>query len=165
VRLLADLVLCRLGFRSLAAHLEPVAATFGAGASAACVVDVGPGGTSIACVEEGVLAPEAGAARLAPGGDAVARTLVSLLRAHGAWPGALAPLSAAAMAAAAAAEGGPAAAAAAAEGGPAAGVEGGGAGGVYALDLLAQLRDDWCYCVQARQWGHLPGRPCGGQGW
>lgn len=50
MRLLAELLLSRLGFRSLAAHLEPSAATFGAGASAACVVDIGPDLTTVACV-------------------------------------------------------------------------------------------------------------------
>jgi hypothetical protein len=125
VRLLADLILTRLSFRSLAAHLEPVAAAFGAGASAACVVDVAPEGTEITCVEEGIVLPD-GCARLAAGGDALTRTLLALLRAHGGWPAPLAGLGAAAAA-------------------------GGGLVGAcspYDLDLLTQLRDSRCYCVK-----------------
>ncbi|GBF89896.1 hypothetical protein Rsub_02600 [Raphidocelis subcapitata] len=154
VRLLADLLLCRFGFRSLTAHLEPVAATFGAGASAACVVDVGAEGASVVCVEEGVLLqpdPPA-AARLASGGDAIARALLALLRAGGAWPEALAPLAeaGAALGRAAGAGGG--------GGGGGGETESGGGGpsvcrgpgiGGYDLYQITQLRDERCYCPKA----------------
>mgnify|MGYP001811100446 CR=1 FL=1 len=132
VRLLADLLLCRLSFRSLAAHLEPVCAAFGAGASAACVVDVAAGGTSLACVEEGLLLTDAGATRLRAGADAASRALLALLRAHGGWPEALS----------AAGGGG------AGGGAPAGGGGGGGSGAAYDFDLVARLRDSRCYCVK-----------------
>ncbi|KAI8467173.1 MAG: hypothetical protein J3K34DRAFT_523922 [Monoraphidium minutum] len=127
VRLLADLLLSRLGFRALAAHLEPACAAFGAGASAACVVDVAPEGTTITCVEEGILLGDGGAARLAAGADSVTRSLLGLLRAHGAWPEPLATLG---------------------SGGGAGGKLGGSCGG-YELELLTRLRDARCYCVKA----------------
>jgi len=126
-----------------------VAATFGVGASAACVVDLGAESTAIACVEEGVVMPDGGSARLAASGDGVVRALVALMRAHAVWPEGLGAL------------------------GAAAGVVGAGVGGVrsgYEWDLLRELRDELCYCVKVGGggvgWGGLRGgfRRWGGLG-
>ncbi|GFR08202.1 actin-related protein 8 [Trichonephila clavata] len=54
VKELVNLLLCRLGFMSCFVHLESVCATFGAGVSFACVVDVGDQKTAISCVEDGI---------------------------------------------------------------------------------------------------------------
>lgn len=45
VRLMADVLLVRLGFECAVVHLEPVAAAFGSSCSAACIVDVGDAST------------------------------------------------------------------------------------------------------------------------
>ena len=37
---------------------ESICATFGAGISTACVIDIGASKTSITCVEEGLILPE-----------------------------------------------------------------------------------------------------------
>lgn len=50
-----DLLFNSVGFGRIGIIQEAVAATFGAGASCACVVDVGAEKTSIACVDEGMV--------------------------------------------------------------------------------------------------------------
>ncbi|KAF8794669.1 Actin-related protein 8 like protein [Argiope bruennichi] len=54
VKELVNLLLNRLGFMSCFVHLESVCATFGAGVSFACVVDVGDQKTAVSCVEDGI---------------------------------------------------------------------------------------------------------------
>uniref|UniRef100_A0A2L2YMX4 Actin-related protein 8 n=1 Tax=Parasteatoda tepidariorum TaxID=114398 RepID=A0A2L2YMX4_PARTP len=54
VREMVYLLLTRLGFMSCFVHLESVCATFGAGVSFACVVDVGDQKTAVSCVEDGI---------------------------------------------------------------------------------------------------------------
>ncbi|KFM64441.1 Actin-related protein 8, partial [Stegodyphus mimosarum] len=54
VKELVNLLLTRLGFMSCFVHLESVCATFGAGVSYACVVDVGDQKTTVSCVEDGI---------------------------------------------------------------------------------------------------------------
>ncbi|GIX71980.1 actin-related protein 8 [Caerostris extrusa] len=54
VREMVNLLLGRMGFMSCFVHLESVCATFGAGVSYACVVDVGDQKTTISCVEDGI---------------------------------------------------------------------------------------------------------------
>lgn len=75
VRDMIQLLLVRMGFKQLCvqqviilsfrkAHLtrracqESLAATYGAGISSACVVDIGATTVSIACVDEGMVIPE-----------------------------------------------------------------------------------------------------------
>ncbi|KAL0577906.1 phosphatidylinositol kinase-related protein kinase tor1, partial [Marasmius crinis-equi] len=55
VRDLAHLLLVSMGFKQLCAQQESLAATYGAGISSACVVDIGAKTTSIACVDEGLV--------------------------------------------------------------------------------------------------------------
>ncbi|KAG7094059.1 hypothetical protein E1B28_007678 [Marasmius oreades] len=55
VRDLVHLLLVSMGFKQLCAQQESLAATYGAGISSACVVDIGAKITSIACVDEGLV--------------------------------------------------------------------------------------------------------------
>uniref|UniRef100_A0A0W0G785 Uncharacterized protein n=1 Tax=Moniliophthora roreri TaxID=221103 RepID=A0A0W0G785_MONRR len=55
VRDLVHLLLVSMGFKQLCAQQESLAATYGAGISSACVVDIGAKTTSIACVDEGLV--------------------------------------------------------------------------------------------------------------
>jgi actin-related protein 8 len=50
-----NLLLVTMGFKQVCAQQESLAATFGAGISNACVVDIGSVTTSIACVDEGLV--------------------------------------------------------------------------------------------------------------
>ncbi len=86
VRLLADVLLGNLGFASLVVHLEPVAATFGHGATTACIVNIRPESTSICCVEDGAIWPQT-RTQLAYGTDDVAVALERWLGRAGLWPG------------------------------------------------------------------------------
>lgn len=63
VRFLADVVLERLGFASLVVHLDSVAATFGNGATSACVVNMGSSNTSVVCVDDAVVLQPASSRR------------------------------------------------------------------------------------------------------
>ncbi|XP_064474750.1 actin-related protein 8-like isoform X2 [Ornithodoros turicata] len=54
VREMIKVILFQLGFAACFVHLESVCATFGAGLSYACVVDVGDQKTSVCCVEDGI---------------------------------------------------------------------------------------------------------------
>ncbi|CAK5283142.1 unnamed protein product [Mycena citricolor] len=55
LRELSNLLLVTMGFKQLCAQQESLAATYGAGLSNACVVDIGAVKTSIACVDEGLV--------------------------------------------------------------------------------------------------------------
>ncbi|PFH51828.1 hypothetical protein AMATHDRAFT_74707 [Amanita thiersii Skay4041] len=55
VRELVNLILLTMGFKQLCVQQESLAATYGAGISNACVVDIGAKVTSIACVDEGMV--------------------------------------------------------------------------------------------------------------
>ncbi|XP_054715778.1 actin-related protein 8-like [Uloborus diversus] len=54
VKEMVNVLLTKLGFLSCFIHLESVCATFGAGVSYACVVDVGDQKTAVSCVEDGI---------------------------------------------------------------------------------------------------------------
>lgn len=58
VRDMIQLLLMRMGFKQLCVQQESLAATYGAGISSACVVDIGATTVSIACVDEGMVIPE-----------------------------------------------------------------------------------------------------------
>lgn len=58
VREMANLLLNTMGFKQLCAQQESLGATFGAGISNACVVDIGATQTNIACVDEGLVLPD-----------------------------------------------------------------------------------------------------------
>lgn len=67
-----------VGFGRVGIIQEAVAATFGAGASCACVVDVGAQTTSISCVDEGMIIPDS-RILLNYGGDQITETFIKLL--------------------------------------------------------------------------------------
>ncbi|XP_036345387.1 actin-related protein 8-like [Rhagoletis pomonella] len=79
LRELTTLLLQRLRFRSCFLLQDHVAATFGAGLSYACVVDIGDQKCSISCVEDGISHPET-RVRLSYGGGDVTQVFLNLLR-------------------------------------------------------------------------------------
>ncbi|KAK4335812.1 Actin-like protein ARP8 [Rhodotorula toruloides] len=58
VREMSDLLLGSIGFKQLCLMQESICATFGAGVTSACVIDIGARTTKITCVEEGLVLPE-----------------------------------------------------------------------------------------------------------
>lgn len=67
-----------VGFGRVGIIQEAVAATFGAGATCACVIDVGAHKTSVSCVDEGMVISDS-RVRLNYGGDHITETLLKLL--------------------------------------------------------------------------------------
>ncbi|KAF8555987.1 actin-like ATPase domain-containing protein [Imleria badia] len=55
VREFVNILLVSLGFKQICVQQESLAATYGAGISNACVVDIGTVKTSVACVDEGLV--------------------------------------------------------------------------------------------------------------
>ncbi|KAH8093819.1 actin-like ATPase domain-containing protein [Cristinia sonorae] len=78
VETLATILLVRMGFKQLCAQQESLAATYGAGISNACVVDMGATKTSIACVDDGLVIAET-RMTLNMGGDDITEFLHILL--------------------------------------------------------------------------------------
>ncbi|GAA5942784.1 hypothetical protein JCM1841_000981 [Sporobolomyces salmonicolor] len=78
VREMSDLLLRTMGFKQLCLQQESVCATFGAGVSSACVVDIGSSLTKITCIEEGLVLPETRMV-LDFGGDDITSFLFTLL--------------------------------------------------------------------------------------
>ncbi|CAH2352454.1 actin-like protein Arp8p [[Candida] railenensis] len=68
----------QIGFGKVAIIQEAVAATFGAGAQSACVVDVGSQTTTISCVDEGLIINDS-RITLNFGGDNITETFIKLL--------------------------------------------------------------------------------------
>ncbi|KAJ1017807.1 hypothetical protein NDA16_005124 [Ustilago loliicola] len=58
VKALTELLLVDMGFAQACVQQESICATFGAGLSSGCVVDLGAEKISISCVEEGLILPE-----------------------------------------------------------------------------------------------------------
>ncbi|KAF8347832.1 hypothetical protein F5887DRAFT_1258760 [Amanita rubescens] len=79
VRELVNLLLVTMGFKQLCAQQESLAATYGAGISNACVVDIGAKATSIACVDEGMVIHDS-RLTLNMGGDDITEFLYVLLQ-------------------------------------------------------------------------------------
>ncbi|KAK7025245.1 actin-related protein 8 [Favolaschia claudopus] len=79
VRELGNLILMTMGFKQMCAQQESLAATFGAGLSNACVVDIGAVKTSVACVDEGLIIPDT-RLNLSMGGDDITEFLYVLLQ-------------------------------------------------------------------------------------
>ncbi|KAI5961805.1 ARP8 [Candida margitis] len=73
-----DLLLRFIGFGKIGILQEAVAATFGAGASTACIVDVGAQTTKISCVDEGMIINDS-RILLNYGGDNITETFVKLM--------------------------------------------------------------------------------------
>ncbi|GAA5984551.1 hypothetical protein JCM11641_006546 [Rhodosporidiobolus odoratus] len=78
VREMTDLLLRTIGFKQTCLQQEAVCATFGAGVTSACVVDIGAKTSTITCVEEGLVLPETRMV-LDFGGDDITSFLLTLL--------------------------------------------------------------------------------------
>ncbi|KAK6539819.1 actin-like protein arp8 [Orbilia ellipsospora] len=76
-----DLLLREFQFAQVCLFQESVAATYGAGFSSACIVDIGAQKTSISCVEEGMVVPDS-RLNLKFGGDDVTTTFMQMLLAN-----------------------------------------------------------------------------------
>lgn len=74
----SELMLRSVGFSKVAVIQEAVAATFGAGVTCACVVDVGAQNTTVSCVDEGLVITESRVS-LNYGGDNITEALTKLL--------------------------------------------------------------------------------------
>ncbi|KAF5362071.1 hypothetical protein D9756_002285 [Leucocoprinus leucothites] len=72
-------LLSSMGFKRFCAQQESLAATYGAGISNACVVDIGATTTSIACVDEGMVISDT-RMRLGVGGDDITEFFYVLLK-------------------------------------------------------------------------------------
>ncbi|KAF5383740.1 hypothetical protein D9615_003529 [Tricholomella constricta] len=79
VRELVNLLLVTMGFKQICAQQESLAATYGAGISNACVVNIGATTTSVACVDEGMVLAETRMS-LSIGGDDITEFLYVLLQ-------------------------------------------------------------------------------------
>ncbi|KAK6332218.1 actin-like protein arp8, variant 2 [Orbilia javanica] len=73
-----DLLLREFRFAQVCLFQESVAATYGAGFSSACIVDIGAQKTSISCVEEGMVIPDS-RLNLKFGGDDVTAIFTQML--------------------------------------------------------------------------------------
>ncbi|KAF3081487.1 actin-like protein arp8 [Orbilia oligospora] len=73
-----DLLLREFRFAQVCLFQESVAATYGAGFSSACIVDIGAQKTSISCVEEGMVIPDS-RLNLKFGGDDVTTTFTQMI--------------------------------------------------------------------------------------
>ncbi|KAH7927316.1 actin-like ATPase domain-containing protein [Leucogyrophana mollusca] len=78
VREFVNLLLVSLGFKQICVQQESLAATYGAGISNACVVDIGAVTSSIACVDEGLVIGDSRMS-LNMGGDDITEFLFVLL--------------------------------------------------------------------------------------
>ncbi|KZS90775.1 actin-like ATPase domain-containing protein [Sistotremastrum niveocremeum HHB9708] len=78
LRELSHLLLVTMGFKQLCVQQESLSATFGAGISNACVIDMGAVKTSISCVDEGMVIPDTRLV-LSMGGDDITEFLHVLL--------------------------------------------------------------------------------------
>ncbi|KAF9973378.1 actin-like protein arp8 [Actinomortierella ambigua] len=76
------MLLNSMRFRGVMVQQEAVCATFGAGVSAACVVDIGAEVTKVSCVEDGICLSDSRAV-LRYGGDDITRCFTSLVRRNG----------------------------------------------------------------------------------
>ncbi|KAF8141563.1 hypothetical protein EV363DRAFT_1308450 [Boletus edulis] len=78
VREFVNILLVSLGFKQICVQQESLAATYGAGISNACVVDIGAAKTSVTCVDEGLVIPDSRMS-LNMGGDDITEFLYVLL--------------------------------------------------------------------------------------
>ena len=78
VREYINILLLDLGFKQMCVQQESLAATYGAGISNACVVDIGATYTSVACVDEGLVIGDSRMS-LNMGGDDITEFLYVLL--------------------------------------------------------------------------------------
>ncbi|ORY04623.1 actin-like ATPase domain-containing protein [Basidiobolus meristosporus CBS 931.73] len=76
---LVNMLLNDMRFKGVLIHQESVMATFGAGMSTACIVDIGAQKISVTCVEDGMCIPDS-RVRLNFGGDNVTTFFMKLLK-------------------------------------------------------------------------------------
>eukprot|EP00123_Amoebidium_parasiticum_P009833 comp19737_c0_seq1/m.23536 comp19737_c0_seq1/g.23536 ORF comp19737_c0_seq1/g.23536 comp19737_c0_seq1/m.23536 type:complete len:680 (-) comp19737_c0_seq1:81-2120(-) len=79
VRALVEVLLEDMGFAACLVHQESVCATFGAGMTSACLVDVGAQKVSVCCVDEGLSVPSS-RITVNYGGDDITRLFYWLLK-------------------------------------------------------------------------------------
>ncbi|KAG0056438.1 actin-like protein arp8 [Gryganskiella cystojenkinii] len=79
---LVGMLLRSMQFKGVMVQQESVCASFGAGVSAACVVDIGAEVTKVACVEDGICIPNSRAV-LKYGGDDITRCFSALVQRTG----------------------------------------------------------------------------------
>ncbi|EIM86889.1 actin-like ATPase domain-containing protein [Stereum hirsutum FP-91666 SS1] len=79
IRNFVHVLLSQIGFKQFTVQQQSLAATYGAGLSSACVVDVGAVSSCIACVDEGMIIPETRLV-IGVGGDHVTEFLAILLQ-------------------------------------------------------------------------------------
>ncbi|KAG6897437.1 hypothetical protein C0992_001598 [Termitomyces sp. T32_za158] len=79
VREFVNMLLVTMGFRQICAQQESLAATYGAGISNACVVNIGATTTTVACVDEGMVLADTRMS-LNIGGDDITEFLYVLLK-------------------------------------------------------------------------------------
>ncbi|KAG6857474.1 hypothetical protein H0H87_003541 [Tephrocybe sp. NHM501043] len=79
VRELVNLLVITMGFKQICAQQESLAATYGAGISNACVVNIGATTTSVACVDEGLVLADTRMS-LSFGGNDITEFLYVLLK-------------------------------------------------------------------------------------
>lgn len=75
---LVNLLMVNMGFKQVCVQQESLAATYGAGITNACVVDIGAVKTSVACVDDGLVLSET-RLTLSVGGDDITEFLYVLL--------------------------------------------------------------------------------------
>ncbi|EGN96670.1 hypothetical protein SERLA73DRAFT_111324 [Serpula lacrymans var. lacrymans S7.3] len=78
VRDFVNIILVAMGFKQICVQQQSLAATYGAGISNACVVDIGAVATSVACVDEGLVISDTKMS-LNMGGDDITEFLYVLL--------------------------------------------------------------------------------------
>ncbi|KAI1313897.1 actin-like protein arp8 [Mortierella claussenii] len=79
---LINMLLGSMQFRGVMIQQESVCASYGAGVSAACVVDIGAEVTKVSCVEDGICIPNS-RAMLKYGGDDITRCFTALVKRTG----------------------------------------------------------------------------------
>ncbi|KAG6866577.1 hypothetical protein C0991_002062 [Blastosporella zonata] len=79
VREFVNLLITTMGFKQICAQQESLAATYGAGISNACVVNIGATTTSVACVDEGMVLADTRMS-LSIGGNDITEFLYVLLK-------------------------------------------------------------------------------------
>jgi actin-related protein 8 len=72
-------LLLQMGFNGVAIIQESLSATYGAGVSSACVIDIGAQSTKVACVDDGLILPSSRVS-LSYGGDDITKFFYSLLQ-------------------------------------------------------------------------------------
>lgn len=57
IRYMIDLILLKMGFKSIFLHTESVMASYAMALQTACVVDIGSSKLSVCCIDDGIVQP------------------------------------------------------------------------------------------------------------